>query len=101
MRIVGERPVWSAQKASRHPEVDQENPTALEPNNQILATPLDRCDALPFQLRGHLGRFVRAHEAGVVDAHTVETTTDEHGLELPPDALDLRQLRHAASLVVC
>src|SRR5436305_10808074 len=98
MRIVGERPVRRAQKASRHPEVDQENTTALEPNNQILATPLDSLDALPFQLCRHLGGLVRSHQSGVVDSHSVEAAPDEHGLELPANALDLRQLRHAASV---
>ncbi len=88
------------QQAPRHPEVDQENATSLEPNNQILAATLDRCDALALELGRHLGRLVRTHEARIVDAHLLEAPTDEHRLELPPDALDLRQLRHAASLVV-
>ena len=100
MRIVRERSVRRVQEAPRHPEVDQENPTALEPNNQILAATLDRCDALAFQLGRHLGRLVRTHEARIVDAHLLEAPTDERRLELPADALDLRQLRHAASVVV-
>src|SRR6476620_5003120 len=95
MWVVRERPFRSAEEAPRHPEVDQENTTALEPNNQILAAPLDRGDALAFQLGRHLGRLVRAHEPRVVDAHAVEPPPHERWLELPADALDLRQLRHA------
>jgi hypothetical protein len=81
--------------------VNQESSAALEPNNQILAAPLDRRDPLPLQLGCHLGRLVWAHEARVVDAHPLEAPPDERGLELPADALDLRQLRHVASVVVC
>src|SRR6266700_417221 len=99
MRVVRERLVRSAQKTSRHPEMDQENPTALEPNNQILAPSLDSSDALPFQLGRHLGRLVGTHEARVVDAHALEATTYQHGLELPADTFDLRQLRHGTSVV--
>src|SRR5436305_7341562 len=94
MRVVRERPVRDAQKAPRHPEVDQENATALEPDDQILATALDGRDALGFQLGGHLGRLVRAYETWVIDPHPLEATPDEHRLELPADGLDLRQLRH-------
>jgi hypothetical protein len=100
MRIVRERSVRRTQETSRHPEVDQENPTALESNNQILAAPLDCRDALPFQLGRHLGRLVRAHESRIVDPHALEAPSDERRLELPADGLDLRQLRHAASVVV-
>ena len=82
------------QKAPRHSEVDQENPTALEPNNQILAAPLDSGDTLPFELGRHLGRVVRTDEARVVDPHVIEAPTGERRLELLADALDLRQLRH-------
>src|SRR6266404_9451122 len=98
MRVVRQRPVRSAQEAPRHPEVDQENPTALEPNNQILAAPLDGRDPLPLQLGRHLGRLVRAHKTWVVDVHPLEAPTDERRLELPADTLDLRQLRHTASV---
>src|SRR3989442_3361590 len=101
MWVVRKRPLRSALEASRHPEVDQENTPALEPNNQILAAPLDGRDPLTLQFGRHLGRLVWAHEARVVDAHPVEAPPDERRLELPADALDLRQLRHAASVVVC
>src|SRR4029079_6044414 len=100
MRIVRERPTRSAQEAPRHPEVDQENTTALEPKNQILAAALYGHDVFPFELGRHLGGLVRAHEARVVDAHPLEAPADERGLELPANALYLRQLRHIASVIV-
>src|SRR3954471_15079727 len=87
------------QEASRHPEVDQENATALEPNNEILASPLDSRGALAFELGCHLGRLVRTDQSRIVDRHALQASADKRGLELPADALDLRQLRHRASVV--
>src|SRR5207248_11212352 len=79
------------------------NPRALHPfptrrssDLQILAAPLDGRDPLPFQLGRHLGRLVRAHEARVVDAHSLEAPPDERGLELPADAL--RSEEHTSEL---
>ena len=54
---VGRPSRWRVQKRPRHPEVNQENTTALEPNNQILAAPLQGCDALAGELGRHLGRI--------------------------------------------
>jgi hypothetical protein len=57
--------------------VDQKNPTALEPNNQILAAPLDGGDSFPLEFSRHLDRVVRAYEPRVVDADALETPSDE------------------------
>jgi len=97
--VVRKRAARRAQQASRHPEVNQENATALEPNNQILASPLDRRDAFSLELGRHLGRVVWTHEARVVDGDVLEPAADEGGFELRADTLDLRQLRHPASVV--
>jgi hypothetical protein len=70
--------------------VDQENSTTLEPNNEILAAPVDGCDAFPLELRRDFGWVVGANEAPVVDGDFLEATTCERGLELPAYALDLR-----------
>jgi len=70
--------------------VDQENSTALEPNNEILAAPLDGPYAFSLELGCHLDRVVGTDEARVVDGDAVEATTDERRFELPPNALDLR-----------
>src|SRR5215469_17366159 len=94
MRVVLERAARRMEKAPRHPEVNQEYATALEPDNQILAAPTDLRDALALQLGRHLGRLVGPDEPRVVDTHVLEAPTDERALELPAHALDLRQLRH-------
>jgi len=83
-------------EAPRHPEVDQENATALEPDNQILAAAGDRCDALACELRRHLGRLVGPDEPRIGNLDVLERPPDEGGLELATDALDLGQLRHGA-----
>ncbi|MDX6488817.1 MAG: hypothetical protein QOK13_1432 [Gaiellaceae bacterium] len=89
MRIVFPHSVPPVSEAPRHPEVNQENTTALEPKNQILAAPIDLGDALTLQLGRHRDRLEGTHESRVVDLHVVEPPTDQYGLELSPDSLDL------------
>ena len=98
MRDVLQAPAPVVTKAPRHPEVHQENATTLEPDNQILAAPLDRGDPLAGQLRRHLGGVVRADEPRVVDVDVLERPSDEDGLEPPAHGLDLGQLGHPSSL---
>ena len=50
MRVGLERTAAHVPQAPRHPEVNQQNPTALEPDNQILAAPLDGGDTLTLEL---------------------------------------------------
>jgi hypothetical protein len=88
----------SVQQISRHAEVNQENATGLEPNNQILATAIDRDDSLAFQLCGHSGGVERAGEARIVDLDALETPTHQERLEPCSHGLDLGQLGHGASL---
>ena len=54
---LGQGSVPRVHEVSRHPEVNQENQTALEPNNQILAAPVDRGHAFAFELCSHLCRI--------------------------------------------
>ena len=70
--------------------MDQENPTAFEPNNEIFAAPLDRTDAFPSKLGRHRVRVVRTDEARVVDSDAIEAAADERGRELSTNALHLR-----------
>src|SRR5438067_2848484 len=86
------------QHVPRHAEVDQEDATALEPDNQILAAPLDRGDSLARELGRHLGRVFRTRQPRVVDLDAREAAADEHRLEPPADRLDLGQLGHPANL---
>jgi hypothetical protein len=78
------------QKCPRHPEVNQENTTALEPNNQILAASLERRDTLAGELGRHLGRIFGSRQARVFDVDVLEPAADEHRLEAAADRLDLR-----------
>ena len=100
MRKILERTVSAVEQIPRHPEVDQENPTALEPNDEILAAPLDGCDSFSFELGRHFGRVVGTYEPRIVDGNAIEAPPEQCGLELRADAFDLRQLRHAVSVVV-
>ena len=100
MRLVLQRSGRSVPKAPSHPEVNQERPTAREPNNQILAATLQRLDALALELGGDFDRLVGPYEPGVVDPHALERAPDELGLEPDADGLDLGQLGHLASLAV-
>jgi hypothetical protein len=96
MGVFGRRraPVAAVEQLSSHPEVNQENPTAFEPNNQILAAATDCCDPLPLELGGHFGGVLRPGEARVEDLDVLESATDELRLETCPDGLDLGKLRH-------
>ena len=82
----------------RHPEVDQERAARLEPDDQVLAAPLDRGDALALELGRDLVRVVRPHEPRVVDLDALEAPPVEHGREPRADGLDLGQLGHAVTL---
>jgi hypothetical protein len=79
---------------SRHPEVDQERTTRLEPNNQILAAAIDLGDALALELAGDLERVVRPREARIRDLDVLEAPALQRGREPAADGLDLRQLGH-------
>jgi hypothetical protein len=78
--------------------VNQENPTRFEPNNQILATPLQGGDSFPFELGGHFVRIVGSGQPGIRDHDAIERPADQARLEPGPDRLDLWQLGHAASV---
>src|SRR6266571_1160613 len=98
MRIGLEPSARRVLKAPRHPEVNQENPTALESNNQILATAFQRVDALAYELGSHLGGLFRPRQPRIEDLDVLEPAADEHRLELASNRLDLGQLGHAPSL---
>ena len=74
--------------------MNQENPTAFEPNNQILAAAIERCDRLSLELCGHSGGVLGPGEARVEDLDAFEAAAYELGRESRPDGLDLGQLGH-------
>ena len=85
-------------KAPRHTEVNKESSPALEPNNQILAATIDRCDALAFDLGRHeIGRE-RTHETGIENGRLRDPSPDEDRCDLSAHGLDLGKLRHCASV---
>ena len=79
-RLVSHRP--------RHAEVDQEHTIGFEPDNQILAAPLDGRDGLSLQLRRDLAWLDGARHARIEDLDTVELPADEDGLEANSNRLD-------------
>jgi len=89
MRIVGQSPVRCVPQTPRHPEVNQESASRLEPNNQILATAFERRYSFAFKLGGHGDGLEGAHEARIVDVDAIQPPADEAWLELLPDRLDL------------
>src|SRR5919204_280082 len=98
MRIVPERARVGVTQAPRHPEVNQERSTRLEPNNQILSAAFQRADALALEFCGDRGRLERPNETWVVDLDAVEPPADDAWLERETNRLHLGQLGHAASL---
>jgi hypothetical protein len=82
--------VRGVQQASRHAEVNQENPTGFEPNDQILAATIESCDALTLELGGDGERLEGADEPWVADLDTLERAADHVRLERDADRLDLR-----------
>jgi hypothetical protein len=78
--------------------VNKESPTSFEPNNQILASPLECSDSLSLELGRDFPRVVRTGQTRVPDLDKIEGSTDQVGLEPRPDRLDLWQLGHAASV---
>src|SRR6476620_9222516 len=88
------RPVSRVRKVPGHSEVNQENETALKPNNQILAATIHRCDALPGQLCSHLCRIDGTRQPGIEDLNVFEPAAEQFWLEVRSDRLDFGQLRH-------
>jgi hypothetical protein len=69
--------------------VNQQRPTRLEPDNQILAAPVDGNDPLSLELSGHLTGIERTREPRIRDLDPLEPSPLEDGHESAPDALDL------------
>ena len=102
MGVLGQRrPVGRGEKRPRHPEVNQERTTGLEPNNQILAATFDQRDALAVQLMCDLEWIERACQPGIGNANVLEDTAFEHRREPPADRLDLGQLGHVRTVAGC
>jgi hypothetical protein len=91
MRVRRERrPAPDVQNVPRHPEVHQESPTSLEPNNQILAAAIDGRDALALQLGCDLNPVEWARQPRIEDLDALKGAAHEHRLEPATDGLDFR-----------
>lgn len=88
-------------KRPRHPEVNQEHPTATKPENQILAASLEGLDDLSVQLGRHLLGIERTRDPGIGDLDPLEPSPDECRLQARANRLDLWQLGHGASVARC
>ena len=97
VRVVVE-PVGAVPEAAGHPQVDEQHTIGLEPDDQILAAPLDRRDALSLELGCDSVGLVGPHEPRVGDLDAVEPPAREDGLQPAANGLDLGQLGHASSL---
>src|SRR5262249_25266864 len=96
--IVRQRSPIAVPKRPRHPEVNQQRPTRLKPNNQILAAPLERPNALALKLGGDLARVEGTRQPRVEDRHGVESAPLEERRQSPANGLDLGQLGHGSRL---
>src|SRR5918992_4323647 len=96
MRIDRQRSRLGVTQVSRHPEVNQESATGLEPNNQILAAAFQGTDAFALELCGHRSRLEWSDETMVVDLDSFEATPYEMRFQLEANCLHLGQLGHQA-----
>jgi hypothetical protein len=88
MWIVGQLSLRRVPKTPSHPEVNQQSPPRLEPDNQILAAAVERRHSLAFEFSGNGSGLERAHEPRIVDVDAVEPPADQVRLELESGRLD-------------
>ena len=100
MQVVRKPVAGRVSEAPRHPEVNQETATALEPKNQVLAATIERLDPLADELRLDEPRVLGPGEPRVGDLHRLESPPDDSRLEPEANRLDLGQLGHASSVAV-
>jgi len=97
MQVVLGRGGRTGQHCSRHPEVNQQSPPRLEPNNQILATTIDRRHLLALEFPCDLERVEGTGQSRIRDLDALEPPPLEDGRDTGSDGLDLGQLRHPAA----
>lgn len=89
MEIAGRGSVRRVPQAPRHSEVNQENPSTLEPKNQILAAAVERRDHLVLEPGCDLRRVERPGQTRVRDLDPLDPSADERRLEPGTNRLDL------------
>ena len=78
--------------------MNQESPSRLEANNQVLPAAVDADDPLALELSSDLAGIERTREPRVRDLDVLEPPPFEGGDESASDAFDLGQLGHADTL---
>jgi hypothetical protein len=78
--------------------VNQQSPSRLEPNNQILATAIDGQHTFILELAGGLERVVWSRQARICDLDALETAALEERRKPAADGLDLGQFGHARTV---
>jgi hypothetical protein len=93
---VGDRSLvgLAKEQVPGHPQVDRQGSAAVEPDQQVFPSPLDRFDPPPAHGPLHRLRRLRPGEALVEDRGVLDPTPDQLGLELAANRLNLGQLRH-------
>src|SRR5207342_3050542 len=81
-------------KPARHPQVDDERPARVEPEEQVLAAPAHAGERLAEKLGADDDRVLRRGEAAVHDVGLLDGPPAKQRVEAAPDGFDLRQLRH-------
>ena len=89
MGIIRKLSARCDEKATSHPEVNQENQSTLEPNNYILATSIDGSDTFPLDFDGHLTRVERPRQPLVEDLDRIEPPAGEDRRQLGSNGFDL------------
>ena len=96
VRVGGKVPGRCMAERARHPQVDDERPSAREAPQQVLAAPVDGRHGLSDQPVGDDRRVDRPRQARIDDLGTLDRGALEHGHEPTANGLDLGQLGHAA-----
>ena len=78
--------------------MNEESPSRLEANHQILAAPVDGYDSLALELPSDLAGIERTRESSIRDLDALESPPLEDGDESAPDAFNLGQLGHEDTL---
>jgi hypothetical protein len=85
------------QQRAGHAQVHEQVRVVLELPDEVLAAPREPLDGPAFDGRRELVRGERPRPALVEHLEGLEGAPLDMGRQIPPDGLDLRELRHGAS----
>ena len=73
------RPSRLVQERAGHAQVDEKRAARVEADDQILAAPIDRVDALADELGGNLERIERSRQPRIVDLDLISVRPSSAG----------------------